>query len=122
MSDNADIEFVRVHMGWLLTDWGFNEGAQEAINYINAAVGAGYGAQVAAVVALINNLPGGIGYHVAGNALKRPPITEAARALSHLDPNLAFDLAVTGQAHNPEVRGGLGARRALAIQWMKGEI
>lgn len=109
-------------MKWCEKDWGFNEGAQEAINYINTAAAAGYGDQVAAMVSIINNLPAGIGYHIAGNALKRPPIIEAAKALAHVAPDLAFDLAATGQAHNPEVRAGLGARRSWVIKWLKGEI
>lgn len=120
--DPMNTDEVKMHMNWCAQNWGFNEGAQEAINYINTAVGAGYSGQVGAVVGIINNLPAGVGYHIAGNALKRPPIIDAARALAHLSPDLAVDLALTCQAHNGPVRVGLNGQRPVVASWLLGQI
>ncbi|MGR9247043.1 hypothetical protein [Rhizobium leguminosarum] len=113
---------VKMHLDWCKQDWGFNEGAQEAINYINSAVGAGYATQVGAVIGIVNNLPGGVGYHVAGNTLKRPPIVDAARGLVLVAPDLAVDLVLTCQAHNQPVRDGLAAQKPLVISWLQGKL
>lgn len=115
-----DANEVNLHLTWCTNDDGFNEGAQEAINYINTAIGAGYSGQVGAVVGIINNLPAGVGYHIAGNALKRPPIMVAARALSHVSPELAVDLALTCQAHNGPIRAGLNSQRSMVASWLQG--
>jgi hypothetical protein len=113
---------VKNHLNWCSGDWGFNEGAQEAINYINSAVSAGYASQVSAAIGIVNNLPGGVGYHVAGNALKRPPIIDAARALVHVAPDLAVDLALTCQAHNGSIRNGLNNERPTVVTWLRGQL
>ncbi|WLF99796.1 hypothetical protein Q5698_22830 (plasmid) [Brucella intermedia] len=114
-------EFVRVQMKWCTTDWGHNEGAQEAINYINSAVSAGYANQVSAVIGIINNIPM-LGAGVAGEVLKRPPIIDAARALVLVNPDIAIKLALTCQAHNAPIRSRLNAQPNLVAAFLRGEL
>lgn len=110
-------EEVRAHLNWCANDWGVNEGAQEAIRYINAAVSAGYPNQVSAVIGFANEIPG-----VAQNTLKRPPVIDAARSLVHVNQDLAIDLALTCQAHNGGVRQFLNANRNLVATWLRGQL
>ncbi|MBB6223847.1 hypothetical protein [Rhizobium leguminosarum] len=119
---DAEREYVGINLGWCMGDWGHNEGAQEAINYINTAVSAGYASQVGAVVGIINNLPGGLGAGIAGETLKRPPIMDAAKALVQVSPDLAVQLALTCQAHNGAGRNRLSSRPDLVAAFLKGEI
>ena len=119
---DADSEYVGVNLGWADKDWGFNEGAQEAINLINTIVSAGYANQVSAIIGVINNIPGGLGGAIAGNTLKRPPIMDAARGLVLANSDLAVQLALTCQHHNPPVRSKLASLSNLVVEYLKGNI
>lgn len=108
---------VKNHLGWCTGDWGVNEGAQEAIRYINVAISSGYPNQVSAVISIVNEVPG-----IAQNVLKRPPVMDAAKALAVVLPEVAVELALTCQAHNPPVRQLLSANRSMVIAWLQGQL
>jgi hypothetical protein len=109
----SDMDNVRLHMNWCAGDWGHNEGADEAIDYINTAVAAGY-PEVGALVEIINNIPG-----AAGEILKRPPIIDAARALAHVDSDLAVKLALTCQNNSPTVKNMLLQHSSAVAEWLR---
>ncbi|MFN9708673.1 MAG: hypothetical protein ACK53K_05570 [Burkholderiales bacterium] len=107
-------QYVNTHMNWCASNWGINEGADEAIHYINLAVASGYPNKVSAVVEIINGIPG-----VSQNVLKRPPVIDAARALVIVNPEMAVKLALTCQNHNPEVKRLLLEKQDAVVDWLR---
>jgi hypothetical protein len=106
--------FSDANLGWCSTDWGYNEGAQEAVAIANAVVAAGYPNLVSGIIATVN----GVDPHIAGNILKRPPVLDAARAIAGVLPDLAVSLAATCQAHNPPVKSYLLSHRDDVRIWL----
>lgn len=108
---------VKKHMNWCANDWGINEGAQQAVRFANAAAAAGYPNQISFIVSGLNE----VHPNLAGNIIKRPPVIDAAKALVHLDQNLAVNLALTCQNHNGGVKAFLQMHRGEVAAWLRGE-
>jgi len=107
-------QFSDGNLIWCSTDWGYNEGAQEAITIVNAVVAAGYPNLVSGIIAGVN----GLDPHIAGNILKRPPVIQAAQAIAPVLPDLAVSLAATCQDQNPPVKAYLQSHPQDVLTWL----